>query len=119
MWHEGHENLLRQARNHCDYLFVGIMTDFWCHVQKGHNRPFESLQKRRESLLASGLADKVVILDTLDMHPYLQMVDVWIKGEDQKNMRPFDWPSVVVLPRTPGVSSTQRGQSEFNVFGEG
>ena len=53
------------------------------------------------------LPDKVIILDTLDMTPYLQMSDIWIKSEWQKNMRPTIWPSEIYLPRTPGVSTTE------------
>ena len=71
--------------------------------------PYESLQQRRCGLQRSGLADRVVILDTLDMDPYLQMVDVWFRGDDQRNMRPIDYPAVEIIPRLPGVSSTERG----------
>lgn len=105
--HEGHINLLKEARKHCDYLFVGIMTDFWVRVQKDHTRPFESLAQRLANLRNTNLVDKVVILDTLDMSPYLQMVDVWIKGEDQKNMLPTQWGHEVFLPRTPDISTTE------------
>lgn len=104
--HKGHINVLKACRKHCTYLIVGIMNDYWCHVQKGHTRPGESLQLRMTKLRNTGLADKIVILDTLDMTPYLQMVDVWLQGDDQKNMRPFDWPALVRLPRTPNISST-------------
>lgn len=117
LWHRGHENLLTNAKRHCDYLFVGIMTDYWVHVQKGCNRPCESLQKRLVSLRNSGFADKIVILDTLDMAAYLQMVDVWIKGDDQQNMRPLDWPNVVIIERTEGVSTTQKAKDEHHISG--
>ena len=41
------------------------------------------------------------------MDQYLQMVDVWIKGEEQKNMRPNDWPGeTVFVGRTPEISTT-------------
>lgn len=104
VWHRGHEDFLRRAREQCDYLVVGVMTDYWVRVQKGHNRPAESLAKRMENVRSH--ADKVVALDTLDMTSYLQIADVWIKGADQKNMRPEHWPCVY-LPRTPGISSSQ------------
>jgi cytidyltransferase-like protein len=110
VWHPGHTHVLTRCRECCDYLFVGIMTDFWCHVQKGHDRPFESLQKRRESLQRSGLADRIVVVDTLEIHHYLQMVDVWFKGEDQKNMRPLDYPCTTIIPRLGGVSSSTNGR---------
>jgi cytidyltransferase-like protein len=110
LWHEGHVNILKQAKSHCDYLVVGIMTDYWVRVQKGHDRPFESLIKRISELRKCEYVDKVVELDTMDMTPYLQIADVWIKGEDQKNMRPESWPSEVYIARTPNISSTELGE---------
>jgi glycerol-3-phosphate cytidylyltransferase len=110
LWHEGHNNVLSQAKKHCDYLIVGIMTDYWARVQKGHDRPWNSLAKRMSDLRKCKHVNKLVILDTLDMTPYLQMIDVWIKGEDQKNMRPETWPNEIYIPRTPCVSTTEIGE---------
>jgi len=107
VFHQGHVNVLKQCKEQCDYLHVGIMTDFWCHVQKGHDTLSQSLQKRMESLRECADVDNIVILDTLDMHLYLQMTDIWFKGTDQKNMRPFEFANSVILKRTPGISSTQ------------
>lgn len=107
LFHEGHKNILKEAKTHCDYLVVGIMNDYWVRVQKGHQRPAQSLENRWLSLKNSGLADRIVILDTLDMTPYLQMSDIWILGENQKNMRPFDWSGETVrIKETGGVSTT-------------
>jgi len=106
LFHEGHINMLKECRKHCDYLHVGIMTDYWVTVQKGKNRPIDPLSYRLVNLRNSGLSDKIIILDTLDMSQYLQMVDVWFKGDDQKNMRPFDYPSTIFIKRTPGISTT-------------
>jgi len=107
LFHEGHLNFLKKCKNHCNYLFVGIMTDFWVRVQKGHDRPYHSLEKRICNLRESELADKIIILDTLDIHSYLQMVDVWIKGKEQKNMRPNMWVNEIFIERTPNISTTE------------
>lgn len=107
LFHKGHINFLSDAKKHCDYLVVGIMNDFWVRIQKNHERPAESLEQRIVKLRESGLSDRIIVLDTLDMHPYLQMVDVWIKGDDQKNMRPSDWAGKqVYIKRTPDISTT-------------
>jgi glycerol-3-phosphate cytidylyltransferase len=111
-WHQGHINVLRQAIKHCDYLVVGVMTDYWVRVQKGHSgRPRDSLALRCQNLRQSGLADRIVTLDTMDVTPYLQMVDVWIRGDEQKNMRPEAFLNVVFVRRTSGVSSTRKIQA--------
>jgi glycerol-3-phosphate cytidylyltransferase len=107
LFHEGHRNLLKTAREHCDYLVVGVMNDYWVRVQKGHERPAQSEQTRLLSVRNSGLVDRAFLCDTLDMSPYLQIVDVWLLGEDQRNMRPFDppIPQIRIKP-TPGISTT-------------
>lgn len=107
LFHEGHLSILRRAGDLCDLLIVGVMTDYWVRVQKGHDRPAHSEQTRLLAVRNSGLAHKAFLLDTLDMTPYLQVADVWILGENQRNMRPFDsGVQQIRLPETPGISTT-------------
>lgn len=107
LFHRGHQVFLQGAKETCDYLYVATMTDFWCRVQKGANRPAQPLAARIERLRNTGLADKIVVLDTLDIDPYLQMVDLWIQGEGQRNLRTSSKTPTIVLPRTPGISTTE------------
>jgi len=104
LFHEGHRIFLERAKGLCDYLIVGVMTDYWVMVQKGTGRPIDSIVKRIEAI--TSLVDKVIVIDTMDMTPYLQIADIWIKGEDQNKMRPEVWSNEVRLPRTLGVSTT-------------
>jgi cytidyltransferase-like protein len=108
LFHEGHDSILERASLECDLLLVGVMTDYWVRVQKGHDRPHDSEQTRL--LAARNHSDvwKAFLLDTLDMSPYLEIADIWILGENQRNMRPFD-PKIpqIRLPETPGVSTTK------------
>lgn len=109
--HKGHKNLLTRACSHCDYLVIGVTTDWLARVQKGHDRPAQSFETRalavEKWLRTMPKQGRVISIDTLDMTPYLQMVDVWIVGENQRNMRPFNWPNQVRIPETPGISTTQ------------
>ena len=109
--HAGHTNLLTRACSLCEYLVVGVTTDWLARIQKGHDRPSQSFETRALAverwLQAAPKAGRVISIDTLDMSPYLQMVDVWIVGENQRNMRPFTWPGQVRIPETPGISTTQ------------
>ena len=107
LFHEGHYNLLERCIDYCDYLIVGVMNDYWVRVQKGHERPHQSEQTRLLAVQNYFAVDKAILLDTLDMTPYLQIADIWLLGANQRNMRPFDSPIPKVrLPETPGISTT-------------
>jgi cytidyltransferase-like protein len=107
IFHKGHETLLEQCAQHCDLLLVGVMNDYWVRVQKGHTRPHESEQTRLLRLRSHPRVWKAILLDVLDMTPYLQVADVWLLGENQRNMRPFDCPIPQIrIPETPNVSTT-------------
>ncbi len=104
--HHGHVNFLKKAKTYCDYLIVGIMNDYWVKVQKGQERPIQNLKIRYKNLKKSKLCDKIIILNTLDMSQYLQICDLWIKGELQKNMKPFKFKNITIIKRTPGISTS-------------
>jgi cytidyltransferase-like protein len=108
LFHDGHRNILKTGKKYCDYLIVGVMTDYWVRVQKGHDRPAQSLETRILNVKNyENIANRVIPIDTLDMTHYLQIADVWILGENQRNMRPFDWQGRQIrVPETPGISTT-------------
>jgi glycerol-3-phosphate cytidylyltransferase len=108
LFHDGHKNILKNAKKHCDYLIVGVMTDYWVRVQKGHDRPAQSLETRILNVRNyDNIANRVIPIDTLDMTHYLQLCDVWILGQNQRNMKPFDWQGEQVrIPETDGISTT-------------
>lgn len=107
LFHEGHKNLLAHCVQHCDHLLVGVMNDYWVRVQKGHDRPSQSEQTRLLAVRNYPLVWKAILLDTLDMTPYLQIADLWLLGANQRNMRPFNSPIPQLrIPETPGISTT-------------
>lgn len=109
--HHGHDRLLTRSCSLCDHLVIGVTSDWLARVQKGHDRPAQSFETRKLAverwLKMMPKSGRVIEIDTLDMTPYLQMVDVWIVGENQRNMRPFTWPNQVRISETPGISTTQ------------
>ena len=105
--HEGHLDLLQRCKNQCDYLIVAIMNDYWVMVQKGIGRPKQPLQLRYNILKDQNICDKIIILDTLDMTPYLQICDIWFKGEDQIKMKPDNFSNIIIIKHNINISTTK------------
>lgn len=59
LFHIGHLNLLRRAKERCDYLIVGVLTDeLVIHFKK--NPPYIPFEERREIIEALKVVDKAV-----------------------------------------------------------
>ena len=59
MFHIGHLNILRQAKEHCDYLIVGVSTDELVIKSKGH-APVIPYDERRTIVEAIKYVDEAV-----------------------------------------------------------
>ena len=117
LFHIGHLNLLKRAKEQCEYLIVGVSTDELVESYKGH-KPIIPFEERIVIVEAIKYVDKVV--------PQLTMnkIDAWEKlkfeavfhGDDWKGSKMYDeierefqkvGVSMVFMPYTKGVSSTQ------------
>lgn len=65
LFHVGHLNLLRHARERCDYLIVGVTTDDLAQETKGH-RPLISLMERMAIVQSVRYVDHVVPQTSMD-----------------------------------------------------
>lgn len=112
LFHEGHYNLLKHAKELGDYLIVGITTEQY-DKQRGKLNVVDSLITRIDNVRATGFADEIVIED----HPGQKVediqkygVDIFTVGSDWVGA--FDYIEqfckVVYLPRTKDVSSTMK-----------
>ncbi|MFD1466125.1 glycerol-3-phosphate cytidylyltransferase [Lapidilactobacillus mulanensis] len=111
--HYGHINLLRRAKEHGDYLIVGLSTDEfnWDEKQK---KCYFSYEKRKQLLEAIRYVDLVIpetgweqkVEDIKEYH-----IDTFVMGDDWAGK--FDFlrdktdAEVIYLPRTPEISTTQ------------
>ena len=116
MFHVGHLNLLRRAKEQCDYLIVGVSTDEL--VQKTKNKtPIIPFEDRCEVVLGCKYVDKVVPQVNKDKiaayHKY--KFDAMFVGDDWKGSELFSkceaelkkyGVDVVYFPYTKKVSST-------------
>ncbi|MBC3761656.1 adenylyltransferase/cytidyltransferase family protein [Quadrisphaera oryzae] len=117
MFHIGHLNILRRAREDCDVLIVGAVTDDVVERTKG-KRPVVPLTERMEILASIGIVDRVVADDCgSDKMPMWQRLhfDVLFKGDDWKGTSKGDQleasmtavgARVVYFPYTETTSST-------------
>jgi len=114
--HDGHTSLLRQAREHCDFLAVLVNTDE--SAERIKRRPQHSQIARSLSLAAHPLVDAVLLFDGDNAVPEYQALqpDIMVKGPDYKDREDL-LPEAAVLPEWGGelrlaelevdVSSTQ------------
>lgn len=116
MFHIGHLNLLKHAKEYCDILIVGVNADDLVQEYK-HKTPVINQEERAEILQSIRYVDNVVICHTLkktEMHSWLHFDAIFIgddwKGnarwvETEKNLKEKG-ADVVYLSYTKGVSST-------------
>lgn len=116
LFHIGHLNILRRAKEQCDFLIVGVSTDEL--VQHDKNKtPVIPLEERMQIVEAIRYVDKVVPqvdknkfaawenyhFDAMFVGSDWEGTPVWKEFEKQFNSVGVD---IVYLPHTDGISST-------------
>jgi len=116
MFHVGHLNVLRRARERCDHLIVGVTTDELCVARKGKS-PVIPFAERLEVVAGVRYVDRVVAQSSMDkiaawqQHPFNRMFvgDDW-RGSEQWNRYEGEFGELgvelVYLPYTVHTSST-------------
>lgn len=86
LFHIGHLNLLRAAKEHCDHLIAGVVSDRMAQRNKGA-QPIVPQDERLEIVGAIRCVDEAVIEDVphkLEMWERLRF-DAIVKGDDWKD----------------------------------
>lgn len=116
MFHIGHLNILRRAKEQCEYLIVGVSTDENVMHYK-HKKPVIKFEQRKAIVEAIRYVDRVVPQENMDKFEAWQRLhfDVMFHGSDWKGSQMFIETErklaevgcdVVFLPHTDGISST-------------
>lgn len=116
LFHIGHLNILRRAKEQCEYLIVGVSTDGLVESYK-HKRPVIPYEERVEIIKSIRYVDGVVpqtSLDKLEAWKKLHY-NVLFHGSDWKGSSMYEEVEkklesigidMVFLPHTTGTSST-------------
>jgi len=86
LFHIGHLNILRRAKEQCRYLIVGVNSDELVKDYK-HKIPIIPFEERIQIVQAIKYVDEVFLKDTMDINVILSKVkfDVMFVGDDWKN----------------------------------
>lgn len=116
MFHVGHLNILRRAKEQCDYLIVGVSTDELVKNYK-NKTPIIPFEERKAILEAIKYVDKVIPQENRDKYSAYEKYkfNVMFVGDDWKGNSLFEevekkfknvGVEVVYFPYTKGTSST-------------
>lgn len=116
MFHIGHLNILKRAKQQCEYLIVGVTTDELCNKRK-KKYPIICEEERMAIVSEMRCVDKVVLQENMDKlkavmkyHADAVFVGSDWKGTDTWNKYEREFAkigcTVVYLDHTDGISSS-------------
>lgn len=116
LFHIGHLNILKRAKEQCEFLIVGVTTDALCYERKG-KMPIICEADRVKIVEAIRYVDRVVLQTDMDKRKAVEQyhADAVFVGSDWKGTEA--WKNyerqfselgceVVYLDHTDGISST-------------
>ena len=117
MFHVGHLNILRQAKENCDYLIVGVSSDELAESYK-NKTPIIPFEHRKEIVESIKYVDEVVIQSHRDKMKSFHEVgfDIMFVGSDWKGTELFNFlekelkkynAKIHFFQYTEGISSTR------------
>lgn len=120
LFHTGHYNILKRAKDRGDFLIVGVTSDAYDKA-RGKLNVKQSLSERIENVRKTGLADKIIVEEYMgqkidDIIKY--NVDEFVLGSDWLGKFDYlkEYCEVTYLERTKGVSSTQLRNDEYGIL---
>ena len=120
LFHKGHYNILKRAKEYGDYLIVGVTGENY-DIGRGKLNVHDSLATRIENVQKTGFADEIIVEEYLgqkigDIIRY--DIDTFVIGNDWEGK--FDhlskYCNMVYLERTKGISSTKIREETFDQY---
>lgn len=116
LFHRGHYNILKRARELGDYLIVGVTSESY-DIERGKLNVRDGLVTRIENVMKTGFADEIIIEEyqgqkVNDIIKY--QADALVIGSDWRGKFDYlnNYCDVIYLERTKNISSTQIRESE-------
>lgn len=123
LFHKGHYNILKRAKELGDYLIVGVTGENY-DAERGKLSVKDSLATRIENVKKTGFADEIIVeeYDGQKINDIIKYkADVLVLGLDWKGK--FDhlkkYCEVVYLERTKNISSTQIREENNRIYNYG
>lgn len=127
LFHIGHLNLLRKAKETCEYLIVGVSSDDL--VKYKHKKPVIPFEERIEIVKAIKYVDKAVVQENMEKMAAWEKYrfDVMFVGDDWKGTDKWNkfeeefkkiGVDIVYFPYTKGTSSTLLNQVLIKIRNE-
>lgn len=127
LFHVGHLNILRRAKEMCDYLIVGVSSDEL--VQYKHKYPVIPFTERIQIVSSIRYVDEAVMQDNMDKMAAWEKYhfDVMFVGDDWENTDKWNkleedfrnvGVDIVYFPYTKGTSSTLINQTLIKLRNE-
>ena len=119
LFHTGHYNILKRAKDRGDYLIVGVTSDNYDKT-RGKLNVKQSLSERIENVKKTGLADKIIVEEYMgqkieDIIKY--NVDEFVLGSDWLGKFDYlkEYCKVTYLERTKGISSSELREEKRSI----
>ena len=111
LFHEGHFNILKKAKEQGDYLIVGVTSENY-DKSRGKLSVKQSLMERIENVRKSGFADEIIIEEYIgqkidDINKY--KVNKFVIGSDWLGKFDYlkEYCELIFLDRTEGISTSK------------
>lgn len=119
LFHQGHYNLLKRAKDLGDFLIVGVTADAFDHA-RGKINVQQTLMERIEAVKNTGLADEIIVeeYEGQKIDDILRYnIDIFTVGSDWVGKFDYlkEYCEVIYLPRTEGVSSSDLRAAERRI----
>lgn len=109
--HEGHLELLCEARKRGDRLVIALNPDDWIATHKGKGRPLQRASMRRAIVHRMANADVSIVFEDETVEQLLSIVrpDLYLIGSDYRDVAIIGAEycgAVEFMERLPGISTT-------------